>query len=871
MKKFRITNWSGNFWFVALSLFVVTLLSYGQTLWMYFLIDDNALIYKLQHLDQTIGLFGKGVFGDGPYRHMVDQFIPFYPLFGVNPTPYYAVGLILYFLVAITLYLFARTLTKNKTIALFSSLIFASGYVGSETIFGIVNSWQTSRGIIMALVTFLLYYKFLQTRKPVFYLLSAILFFLSLDTVYVRAHGLIIALIFVDLIFGITRFGVRPIFRSLFRLLPFLLIHYKIYLEGGGALNRFGFWHLFENILIEKKFFLISIPLQNLGNLFIPDVLSSRVDKFLSLFFELPTGDFSVGSTFSGLTFLGLLLFLIFRHRKDKSTIKVLIFAVSWMVANFVTFYAIEPTHTLWTTHRYFSYSFIGLSLFWSTAFYLIAKKSRNSLMGLLTLGVVAVYLWLGASYQHSFNQGRSLPARAFFSAFEKSLPQIPKGAVTYFDLANDNQIRGEFGRFFGGIFSEGSNLAIYSEGIDYMNDFTFTYKFDDILQALRENKTSLDEVFTFYYGGNGLVDTSQQTREFLLQRKVVQVDESSFSSNTPFMTSDGTFTTETLLRKSNVVTIGDNPLITISLPPETPSLVPATFSFSMSVRPKAPSLPYESDKQGVRVDREEKLRISEYLLSQSSFRKTAVATSASFWKEQDSKFAFDGRLETAWRGHRGFWDDIDRGNTKNIEYFSVDLKKVLTVSQVMWVSAQRPLLPTHYRILTSLDGKIWEQALEVNKNQMLPEGSVIFDSFSPKQARFVRMEILKTYGNDGPEIKEFEVIEARFADLNKGLVDEVMKEPFGRVETANDYNSALSFIKQNAKIRFLWMSDADNNQDTIRYVDVPMLVDGKTHEYSIPLPATGITWTRFTLEGFNFPAQIAIKDARLTFHSIDE
>jgi hypothetical protein len=153
---------ASNFKFVALILLIVTLLAYGQTLQMYFWIDDNAVIYKLQHMDQIIGYWGKGLVGEGPYRHIIDQFVPFYPLFKTNPIPYYAVGIGLYYLAVLTIYFFVKKIVGSKPLAFCTALIFASGYIGSDSVYGITNSWQTLRGIIMTLATFSLYYKYIK-------------------------------------------------------------------------------------------------------------------------------------------------------------------------------------------------------------------------------------------------------------------------------------------------------------------------------------------------------------------------------------------------------------------------------------------------------------------------------------------------------------------------------------------------------------------------------------------------------------------------------------------------------------------------------------------------------------------------------------
>lgn len=860
-------------WFVFATLFLIVLIAYGQTLHMYFLIDDNALIYKLQHFNQEIGLWGKGVSGEGPYRHIVDQFIPFYPVFGINPVPYFGVGILLYFLTAAVLYLFLKVLTKNGLIAFASAAIFAAGYIGSETMFGIVNSWQTTRGLIMALVTFWLFYKYIKTRNTLYYLLSIILFFFSLDTVYIRAHGLVFSIFVFDLLFWPVAFRLRSVLSLLGRQVPFITIHYYIYFSSLNYANQFGILHLLNDIFVGKKYYLATIPIQDIGNLFIPSFFTSYITRL----FRQPvlSPEFLLGSFLAGIFILCLVIYLVYKNfRRDNFLTKVLIFSFSFSISNFIVFWLRETNHILGTTHRYFFYSLAGVSLFWATTFYLFAfslVKERNSserrnLFKFLSTALVIVLLLLGANHQKEFNQKRSFPEKRFFSAFSRAVPTISKGSVMYFDLANSDKAEGEFGRFFGGIFSAGSYLAIYDPKIDYMKDFTFTQKFDDILSKLAEGKTSIDKVFTFYYGENGLLETTSRTREILSKGAEVKLPVTGFSSNTTFDVSGDSFMTETAFNAVNGVAIGENPVPVFAFGDNLPSLVPSTLSFSLVVTPKMPPFPYRSKSGKPQNGELEKSKIFAYLLSRNSFRKTAVATSASFWKNQEPKFAIDSRPETTWRGHRGYWNDIAVGNTKNIEYFGVDLKKVLTVSTVKWISAQKPLVPIHYRILTSLDGKQWSLAREIKNTETLPEGTVVFDSFSPVIAKFVKMEILKTYGNDGPEIKEFEVVESRFSGLVLENVARVESEPFGQINSMSDYKDATAYVRQDATMKVYFMSSADSKQDPTRYVDVPLVVDGRFHAYSVPLPATGQNWVKLTINGFNFPAEIMIKNPTITY-----
>lgn len=858
--------------FILILLLFISLIAYGQTLFMYFWIDDNALIYKLQHLDQSLGFWGKGAIGQGPYRHIVNQFVPFYPIFKTNPAPYYAVGLLLYFLTSLVVYFFSISLTKNKSIAFIAAAIFTSGYVGSESIFGITNSWQTTRGIILALFTFWLYYEYLKSKKLIFYILSIILFFFSLDTVYIRAHGLIIALFFFDIIFSPVLINFKSLWGLFIRQIAFVLIHYNIYLTGGGYALSFGIWTLFKDIFDDGKYYLLFIPFEDLGNLFFPSVISEKIDLIISQYINLPK-KISTFAVLLSLVIIFLTTYLVAKFRKNQKLLtNVLLFSFIWAVANFVVFYLKETNHSLWTTHRYFSYSFALVSLFHASAIYLTSQLIRvfnkSYVKTMLTSIIVITYLALGIVQQYQFNKERNFPAKNFFNTFKQSLPQIPKGAYLYFDIKNDNKIKKEFGSFFGGMFSEGANLAIYSEGIDYMNDFIFTYKFEDVLKALEDKRVSLRNVFTFYYGDKGLIDTTADVRKLLPSNLSVNLSTSRLKSTTPYQIVEKEFITSPQIVQDRT-TIVTYPKIYFEPDQNIPSLIPSNLTFSMKIAPLLPPLPFESSKQTYQVSNSQKSMMFDYLISQDQYFKTASASAASYWKEQEPRLAIDNRLETAWRGHRGFWDEIFRKRIDDTEFFVVDLKTVKRISQVIWVTAQRPLIPTDYKLLTSADNTNWVTVKSVKEIRDLPSGSIIIDSFAPVDARFVKMEIYKTLGNDGPEIKEFEVVEEKFTNLDKNLTTKVKEDPFSKIESNEDYNSALAYVLATSKIRVYFRSDADTDQDLTKYQELPILIDGRFHEYSLSLPASGIGWLRFSLEGLNFPAEISLQSLVIKYQSV--
>lgn len=859
-------------YFIFISIFLVTFLAYFQTLWMYFWIDDNALIYKLQHLDTYTGYWGKGIWGEGPYRHIIDQFVPFYPLFGNNPTPYYAIGIVLYFLTSLTVYFFIKLLTKDFRLGLLGAIIFAAGYVGSESIFGITNSWQTSRGIVMALLTFISFYQFIKTKRVLFYLISVILFFFSLDTVYVRAHGLIFSIIFFDLLFYPVIFSKTSIFNFILRQIPFIYIHHYIYLTSLDYAKRFGILNVLQDIFIDRKYQLLTIPFQNIGNLFIPDRITALVDQFIRQFRPIPAY-FSFGSLLAGLLFFVLIFFIIWKFRqKENYLIRLLIFSVVWMLSNMVIFFVRETNLILQTTHRYLSYSFVGLTLFWIVLIVLISKNLKNfspkKIQISLALVIIITYLLLGISYQYSFNTSRSLPARRFFADFQKVLPHIPKGTLIYMDVANDPKVKNEYNSFFGGMFSEAGNLAILGYVEDYTSDFLVTYKFQEVLDFLKSTQVDLEKVYAFYYSSAGLVDNSLPFRELLQNQKQILVESKDMTSNTPYQNEGGNFSTKTKITAVNGQYLGENSVVTFNLAKDVTSLVPAVLNFYMKISPQSVSFPYLSGKK-VDISLEQKNKIFEYLIAKSQFQLKTAISAASFWREQEPKLAIDGRTDTSWRGHRGYWDEITRGHISGPEYLLLDLKKIVVISQLRFISAFPALIPTDYQILTSVDGQSWQIVKKIVGGPKLPSGSLIKESFKPTPARFIKMEIIKTYGNDGPEITEIEVVEDRFVNLDQEQINQLSMDPFGQINNLSEYDLALSFIRQNSKLRFWWMSDTDLNQDPTKYIDLPVIVDGQFHYYSINLPSAGLNWKKFTLEGFNFPSEVVISSPQLIYSAI--
>src|SRR3989344_1950221 len=123
--------------FSLILIFVLVFLAYGQTIKMFYWIDDWGMLFNMIH--PTIF---QGNFGHPAYRYNTTPFVFLYPFVGLDARIYFGLGLIQYFIAAVVVFLFARELTKSKLIALMAAMIFSSGYIGSYAMYRLSNSYQ---------------------------------------------------------------------------------------------------------------------------------------------------------------------------------------------------------------------------------------------------------------------------------------------------------------------------------------------------------------------------------------------------------------------------------------------------------------------------------------------------------------------------------------------------------------------------------------------------------------------------------------------------------------------------------------------------------------------------------------------------------
>lgn len=789
MKKEKIKE------FKKIALIVlVALISYGLCLKLFFTRDDFALLFKLQHPMESMGNFGAGYFGSGPYKHAVTFFYPFYSIFKLAPAGYFFLGLITFVFSAIVFYYFAKEILKEKTPAFFAALIYSAGYIGSESFFRLTTNVQMSVCLTLALSSFLFLLKHFKTKNIFYYFLSVFLFYFSIELIFTRSHSLIFGIIALFLLFYPLTFQFNKILGFILKSLPFIYIFSKYYGIGqtqstpDGVIKTVGdFFHGHFEALVST--------LAGVGNVFFPDVLLNKfflifktnahlllpVLLFVIAFFLLKiigakrkfyylTAISLVVSYFSNLFFISLklswylnglnilsglngiffiFLFLILAislFRKHPNFSRVFIFSIIFIFTQVFAYDLIYKTTTLGTTHRYLSLSLIGLALLLGSVSYFYYLKNQKSAKGrTLIYIIVAGLVVLNLNQEIIYIKTRSLPAMKFYSDLKRLLPVINNGYTIFIDT-NDYLIP-ELDSFFGvGSMPESTTLAaLYKIG---RYDFDLTFDQNEAY-SLTLKKNNIDTLNTFYYGVKGLEETTQQTRNLLKSRSLPQ----------PFTVNQTSALTFTELRFTATNQLDKN----ITYPYSTMGL-------------KSPDWEFQN-----------KLRAIDYYLSRNDYYQKVKVTSQSSWLGKPIEFIFDNNPETAWWGHRLTW------NYQKHEDIVLDLGEVKDVGQIVWTNGHSSLTPTAYSIYTSPDRLNWKKIYEVNNEKERKTNERVIEKIGKQKTRYLKISFTQTVSGDSPMISEIEVVDSKFDDLDLNKAFQFIDSPFNFIENKKQMETLIA------------------------------------------------------------------------------
>lgn len=473
----------------ACLLFLVVFVAFEKTLSMYFWHDDYPILYKLQKPMETAGTYGIGIAGlDSPYRYTAVPFVPFFPFFGLEPKGYYAIGILLYFFASLSTYVLTKIITGERKTAFAAALIFASGYVGSESLNTMGVSWQNILATILLTLTAACYFKFAKTKQVLFYVLSVVLYVFTMEFSHLRAHGIILLVFFIELLFNFK------LFQSLIRMVPFVGIYWLSYMNPDPTQVQAGHLAsgLISKIFIEEKFDLLLTPLKTLENIFIPDKLN-----------------------FSLLVFLIILIILLIWARS-----KTLLYALIFTLANSIAYFLYWPDGFQETTHRYLNPSYVGASMFLAILIQRIFRNVNQFMYVLAVAFIVVFNIVLVRSEQAMIVSKRSVPSREFWKEFHNQVSTLQKNSLLYVDVKQD----GESDQAYGNAIGVGAMGTTTSFAVQYglrWQDIYHPNTLQEFLYLVSTNKFKKENIHTFFYGLNeGLVNTTKSTVESLFGPK---------------------------------------------------------------------------------------------------------------------------------------------------------------------------------------------------------------------------------------------------------------------------------------------------------------------------------------------------------------
>ena len=863
---------------------LLTTLAFHQTLRMYFWQDDYAFIFRLQHLNEPAGQFGKGFFGQGPYRYIYSWAVPLYQWFKIEPFWYLLYSLVFRLVSLVGVYLFAKELT-NRRLGLAAAAVYGSSFIGMETMLRITNTYQTHAGILLATLSFYLLVKFFKSRQLLHYGGALVLFFLAMESAFVRSHGLIVA---AAGLFALQSIGNRQWYKNALLFAPFLALFAKIYLVNGsdnpeiseylttawsgqGAINGLRALNIIGNTLVPDVVldYLISLgtPLLKSAQLVntlvvalinLPVFALVRLTKqrlalpgqsglsvvIATIVFSITVISLALKTTlikdlvpaqtvvgFAALVTIGWLIAVLWRTKRQTAI--ALAAGIIWLVANLLVYHLRAPSNLFESTDRYLTYSTVGLGLLVAslTGLYASTEQLFWQLIGL----VIVINLGLNINYQYRFVHRLSLPARRFYRELKSQLPVINKGSVVLFDVKKDPELGFQFRNFFHVASMPESTAIAVHYGIDRY-DFTLVDSFDELLKQFDQATGPIDKIQTFYYNGE-LTNTSGQVRAALAGQGK-----------------------ETIIAQDKQYQAGpDNPLVIDQLKFDSSSPVELILEAQADIGP-----PVNQRLEAELPAQDQRAQTFEYLKAAYQYRLTTTVSASSSWQHNQPKHLTDNNPATFWIADRGLWAE------KQTESIILDLGAIKSINRTLFVNAHPTRTPTRYQLLVSTDGTNYQSVKTTILTEGLEAEAIQLDQFEPTAARFVKMAITASSGGDAPSLAEFEVIEDRFSSVDVSKARNLERTPFADGDEANA-EAARSFLKNGGGQLEIKIKTNRSTNFEEQFGLIRPILDNKLHRYSVILKPGGTQLESVMIKPLNFPAALKIKQIIIRQPSLEQ
>lgn len=892
-------------WRFLLILAVVVLASYGQTLLMGVWEDDNALFFKLAHLQDPAGFLGAGPLGEGAYKYTAAFYVPIYYLFGFNVFFYFLYGLLFYVVSVFVVYkVYSKILGDVAGKA--AGFIYACGFIASDGYIRLFNSIITSISIILISFLFLFLYRFYQqvnfvksnfAKQYTWYFLALGSFFLALELARARTHYLFSIILIFELFFLINFRRASSILASFLRIIPFSIIFTAYFVLGadsrservgdlfysllkGDFYKLFSFFATLGNLIIPRKIIDILLEFQNTANVFsfhplpwgkylgagiiigifilafgkkiislwgvVFIVLMGVWYKLSGIFFQNIV--LNLGERSKLLVFLsgGVLIFgFVIAKKLSNEKRRMFLFLSLWMLLNIAAYSSYIPTTQYDTINRYLAHSFFALV---GIAGLLLSSVPFSRRIGRLIVIVILGWgignLIQAIGYQNYVLNERTFPVGNFYKQLKVYLPEIKKGDVLYFDVAKD--VASDYRNAVVAAQMPDTTSIAWRYGIDRY-DFKMFSDFNSFHQEVNQNTIDVNKIFSFFYSKNGLVDTTERMRSLSMG-----VNSKNIAGKFPLVS-------KVKLFSGNDRTTYKQPELVIEFNDEVSGLTPAEIVLDIKATPLNSDeikFPLISETwKGVEVfdaDDEKKSLLADYFNSKRRFLETVIYNVSSEWKERIVRNLHDGDSNSFWQPNRILWSN-------NNAVIDMDLGKETEIAGVVWINTFANNTPTKYDISVSTDGLDWrlKKSVEEQKRIETREPQVIL--FDSEKIRYIKIAIKGTLNSDAPVLSEVWPLEAKFVPLNITMAHRYIQKPLSFISTKESFLNTLVLFGRNGVLKFGWMNDKFGDWATNDNSYINLKYDGNIHSYKILIPAGGTRIRAIRLAESFIPADISI------------
>lgn len=541
-----------------LAFFLVILLTYREGLYIYFQQDEwHSFGWMLRAKESgALGMI-KAAFSEAPRPFSRGLFQLLFEVFGLNEIGYNLVALFVHALNSLLVYLLVFKLVRNKLLSFLSGFFFALNSTHLQAITWIGAATGTLFAAFFALLSIVIFSKYLLENKRKFYYWSIIFLIISLGF---KETSLFLFLFLPVFAYSwVHRIKISEFLKSHLLLLilgaGWILARFVPILTGGRKSPYLTAESSQGNFLFELIYNTIFYPLESLPQIFIhPQVMYKWVNDLTKVKFPSFAGDGlfeqTLGSEYLSviLAFLiiGILVFVYLHTLKNRLKERKLLVIFTVFTLMSVLPYILLPKGTAYLESRnYYLIAVGGGVLFgltvWGIADFISRKVMRRyqKQVFYFTIFFLAIpYLWTQVNFirQDIDTQVEAgLIRKNILNKIKNNYPAITQKTVFY--TKSDSYYYGPsasvmpFQSGFGHVllvlyayddklspqfFQEDYLWGIWDEGYKEIGDQGFGYfrEYDKLLNVIRNNNLSSENVYAFEWKGKRLINITDDIRE---------------------------------------------------------------------------------------------------------------------------------------------------------------------------------------------------------------------------------------------------------------------------------------------------------------------------------------------------------------------